>query len=184
MPSKSEVLDKATQLRSQARQLEKLAGLKLQRKDIAAAIGVSVQSLATWEREGAPVAEIVNETLEDAVEYLKDWRDTHKRPRFNNVTSADGGLEEQLLAAQVREKNAAADAKEIANVKRRGELYEADDVNLQVAELCGMIRSELQSIPQQLENEWPAEVRGLVTETMAERIHLILTRMSQWRLDV
>lgn len=156
----------------------------LTKKELAEALGVSRVALNQWEREGAPVESVLERPVEEAVAALKGWRATHKRPRFRDSVEpdADGDLQQQLLAAQVREKNAAAAEKEIKNAIRLGELYDAQDVELQVSELCGLIRTRLESIPSELESEWPAEVRAQVTQRMADKIHLILTEMSQWRL--
>jgi phage terminase Nu1 subunit (DNA packaging protein) len=86
--------------------------------------------------------------------------------------------------ARIRKLNAEAEARELKNAQLRGELYEAAEVERQVAELTSRIRLRLESIPGELQTEWPAELQAVVTQRMSDKLHLILTEMSHWRLEV
>src|SRR4051812_4925756 len=85
--------------------------------------------------------------------------------------------------ARIRKLNAEAEAKELKNAQSRGELYPAEDVERDVAELTSLIRCRLESIPDELHTEWPLELRQEVTQRMRDKLHLILTSMANWRLS-
>ncbi len=149
-------------------------------------MGVDRKTLNDWERlKSAPVKEALAMELTEAVAFLDSWRRNNVKPRYWSEAEADedGTLQERLIAAQIRNQNAQAKAKEIKNAERLGELYESADVELQVAELTAMIRGELEGWPDQDQNEWPAECREIVTERLKVRIELLLRRMSQWRME-
>lgn len=157
----------------------------LTKQELAKSLGVSRVALNKWEREGCPVEDVLSWSLPDAVEFLRDWRRQHKLPRFQDEREPDedGDLQQQLLAAKVRDTNAAARKKEIENQLREGQLYEAEQVEQSVAELTGMIRHRIETIADELETEWPPEVRQAVTERLRDKLHLILTEMSQWQME-
>jgi phage terminase Nu1 subunit (DNA packaging protein) len=146
---------------------------------------VDRKTLNDWERKkNSPIAAALAMPLADAVAFLESWRRNNVKPRYWSEAEADedGTLQGRLLAAQIRNQNAQAKAKEIKNAERLGELYEAADVELQVAELTAMIRGELESWADHLQNEWPAECRETVTERIKANTELLLRRMSQWRM--
>jgi phage terminase Nu1 subunit (DNA packaging protein) len=85
--------------------------------------------------------------------------------------------------ARIRKLNAEAEARELKNAQIRGELYAAEDVERDTAELTSLIRCRLESIPDELHTEWPLEFRQEVTQRMRDKIALILTSMAAWRLS-
>lgn len=157
----------------------------LTKKELAAALGLQPSALTHWKNDGAPVEEWLEWSLSEAVALAQEWRNNSRREynREKLDPDADGSLSQQLLAAKVRDTNAAARKKEIENQVREGLLYEAESVEQQVAELTGMIRHRMETIADELETEWPPEVRQVVTERLRDKIHLILTEMSQWRME-
>jgi hypothetical protein len=134
---------------------------------------VSRQQLSRYKREGCPM------TTPEAVQA---WRQAHKLSRKGVVLTADESLQERYVKSQIAKNEAEAESKRLRNAKTKSELYDASEVERCVGELTSMIRGRLESIPSELETEWPLEVRALVTQRMADKIHLILTQMSAWRL--
>jgi phage terminase Nu1 subunit (DNA packaging protein) len=133
---------------------------------LAMEIGVSRQTLYTWGNEGCP--------LDDGVDAIREWRTEHHPP--------PRAIADQAKLARARLADAQAYAQEQKNLERDGQLLDAEDANLAVSELCNLIRARLEAIPNDLQTEWPPEVRQQVTERLSDKIHLILTEMSQWRL--
>lgn len=156
----------------------------LTRKELADALGVSRQALNQWEREGADVAGALNLPLDEAVQWIKWWREDNKRPTYKEATEpkADGTPQERLLAAQIRKTNAEAEAKELKNAIARGELYDAPEVEQSASLFTSMIRNRMEGWPQKLAMEWPAEFRVLASELLTQEVHLLLQEMSQWKV--
>lgn len=148
----------------------------LTKKELAEALKVSRVALNQWERDGAPVGEVLEWSIEDAAAYLKEWRGQHKRPRYQDDVQPDedGDLAQQLLAAQVREKNAAAAAKEISNEVRLGELIEKEDTAQQIVLSMSILSARLEAIPDELRKELPAELRESTAQFVEHKIFLAL----------
>lgn len=91
-------------------------------------------------------------------------------------------LEIDELREKIRKLAAEADAKELKNAQVRGELYNAADVERNVAELTGLIRVRLESIPDEIEMDIAPEQRAQLKQRWIEKVRLILTEMSQFRL--
>lgn len=158
----------------------------LTRKELSDALGISRQSLNQWEHDGANIEEVLALPLDEAVGWLKLWREDNRRPRFQKEgiePNGNGSLQERLLAAQISKTREEAEAKAIKNAERRRELLDAEEVELGMSELTGMVRSELEAMPEKAIQSLPAEVKGTVLEALQNEIHLLLTRMSQWRLS-
>ena len=136
---------------------------------LAIGVGVSRRTMHDWIARGCP---------RGPVKAIEAWRAANIRTR---EPAAEGSAEEERVA-RIRKLNADSLARELKNAKERKEIYLAADVETNVAELTGMIRTRLESIPDELQTEWPPECRQLVTERLSECIALILTSMSQWRL--
>jgi phage terminase Nu1 subunit (DNA packaging protein) len=155
---------------------ERFIGKPLLRKELAKALNVSVMALNTWEREGAPVEDVLNEKLEDAVAYLSDWRAENKRARFQDGVEADsdGSLQQRLLAAQIRDKLAAARAKEIANEVRLGELIEKEEVSQQVVLTMSVLNARIEQLTDEIRKELPADCREAVAQRVDGLLHLAL----------
>jgi phage terminase Nu1 subunit (DNA packaging protein) len=93
-----------------------------------------------------------------------------------------GDLEVQELREKIRKLAAEAEAKELKNAEVRGELYNASEVERNVAELTGLIRVRLESIPDEIEMDIIPEQRAQLKQRWVEKIRLILTEMSQFQL--
>jgi phage terminase Nu1 subunit (DNA packaging protein) len=157
----------------------------LTQNELAKALNVSRQTLCDWREAGAPIAEACKLSVPEAISLLDGWRKNNKRPRFwsEAEADADGTLQERLMAAQIRKHLADAEAKELKNAVLRGELVQRDDAQLALNQICNLVRVELEGWPDSLQNEWPAEVRGLVTERLDDKVRILLTKLSQTRLE-
>jgi phage terminase Nu1 subunit (DNA packaging protein) len=132
--------------------------------------------LSRYRRDGCPISELTT-----AAE-VQAWRQSHKLARKGVVLDAGDSLQERYIKSQIAKNEAEAEAKRLRNAKTKSELYDATEVERCVAELTSMIRCRLEAIPNELQTEWPLELRSLVTQRMADKIHAILTEMSSWRL--
>jgi phage terminase Nu1 subunit (DNA packaging protein) len=138
--------------------------------ELAAHFGKSRQTIMEWRRRGCPVGTIAE---------VERWRNENVKPQASSDSLSRRERIEKLKKLRAERKE-----RERKNRVAEGELYPREDVDLAVSELCGLVRSRLESIPQELESEWPADVRAIVTERLRDRLYLILMEMSQWRLDV
>jgi len=156
-------------------------------KQIAQALGMTDAALRYYRGRGCAATTPAG---------VKKWRDKNiagngpptlaeraKGGKPKRATLPAEPLEIEELRAKVRKLTAEAEERELKIAQRRGELYEAADVESDVSELTGMIRARLESIPDELHQEWPPELREQVTARMKERIYLILTAMAQWSLS-
>ncbi len=146
------------------------------KKELADALKVSRVALNQWERDGAPVEDLLDWSVEDAVAYLKEWRGTHRRPRYQDdiKPDEDGDLQQQFLSAQVREKNAAAAAKEIANEVRIGELMGKEEVAQQLVMAMSVLTSRVEQLVDEVRKELPADCRDAVAQRVDGLLHLAL----------
>lgn len=137
---------------------------------LAAHYGVSRQTIYNWRDAGCPIGAGLPE--------IDAWLDANRSPELSGLDLKEAKLRGQVfkLQEEIREKR-------LDNDKKEGLLYEAKLVEQNVAELTGMIRHRMETIADELETEWPPEVRQVVTERLRDKIHLILTEMSQWRME-
>lgn len=152
--------------------------------ELADALGRTEQTITGYIRRGMPC-----ETVEQAREWILANIRNNGPPtigeRAAGITSRTidrKDLDEEEQRAKIAKTWEEERAKRLKNDQLEGRLYDADDVELNVAELTGMIRGELESWPDHLQNEWPAELRGLATELLKHKVELLLRRMSQWRM--
>jgi len=137
-------------------------------RQLAKEIGQSRQTLYTWEKEGCP--------LDQGAEAVKEWRNKHKS---NGHDASEHTL---LLQVRARKLAAEAEAQESDNLRRKGQMYSRDQVELNAVEMTSMIRNRLESVPNEIVQELPIDIRPTVLELLENRVYLILTEMSQWRL--
>lgn len=175
MPTVQEAQKKADELRRTLRQLDRIVG-QTTVDSIAADLGVSRQTVQEWFRRGCP---------RDSAEAVKEWRDKNIQARKGGPQAgevAGGSLQERKTLAEIAKIDEEVRRKRLQNDELEGELVYREAVELDAAEMTGMIRARLESIPQELESEWPAEFRALITERLQDRVRLILTEMSHWKL--
>ncbi len=147
---------------------------------IAAELGITYHTLRSYRRRGC--------TAETAGE-VAAWRDEnigYGRPTLGerkNGSFKDGqDLDEQEQRAKIAAKEEEARHRRIQNDILEAKLYDADDVEQSVAELTSLIRHRIETIPDELQTELPPEIRLAITERLRDKIYLILTEMSQWKL--
>lgn len=121
--------------------------------------------------------------MDGSIEDVQAWRKNHKLPRRGVKRVGDGSMQDQLLAAQITKVEEEARHKRMKNDELAGKLYNADDVERDVAELTSYIRCRLEDIPDELSMEFPENIRWQLTLRLKDRIALILTKMSQFRLS-
>ena len=152
---------------------------------IAKRLGITAATLAYYRKRGCRAKSVAGVAAWREANVAKNGPPT-LRDRAKGVrpkTEGDAGLSIEELRAKIRKLTAEAEERELKNAQRRGELYEADDVERDVAELTGMIRTRLESIPDELTQELPPEIRQTATQLWKDRINLILTAMAHWRLS-
>jgi len=137
-------------------------------RKLALDLGTSRQTLYTWQKEGCP--------LDQGLEAVKEWRNKHK------TNGEEATHYARLQAAKERKLLAEALAKETENLRRAGQYYRAEDVELAAIELTSIIRNRLEAAPNEIVQELPVEVRQTILELLQNKVHLILTEMSSWRL--
>ena len=142
--------------------------------ELAAAIGVSRQQLHGYIKRGCPT---------DSPEAVRAWRLDNVQRRRGVSPEAGESLQAKLLQAQIDKATQEARAKRLKNDLLSGQLYDAQDVERDVAELTGLIRSRLEAIPDELVMEFAPEHRATYQQRLEEKIRLVLTEMSQWRLS-
>lgn len=149
----------------------------------AAACKVSEKTLRDWWARGCPKDASVEETLA--------WRDEHIPPRVGGPGSRsvgeddgdDENLQIQRLKAEIHKLKQDGRGKELKNDVFEGKLVPLDDVLSQVSELVLRVKHRLESVPDEVAPEFSPDVRGKVVELLKEKIFLLLTEMSQWRLE-
>src|SRR5262245_35605022 len=139
---------------------------------LAAEVGVARQTLHDWEAEGCPM---------DSADAIREWRANHKLPRRGVALEPGETLQGRLLEAQIWKHSEDARNRKMKNDQLAGQLYDAQEVERNVAELTSVIRARLESIPDELGTEFPAELRLQLRQRLEDHIRLILTQMSQWQ---
>lgn len=126
------------------------------------------------------------------IEAAVAWRDEHignngpptvgERAAGAKVKTPRAELDEEEQRARIEKLQQEARAKQLKNDVAEGELVYRDEVEQKVAELCLRIKHRIEAIPQELETEWPVDLRESIKERMTDKLHLILTEMSQWEM--
>lgn len=165
--------------------MQVMAEKKPSDQKLAIAAGINYRTLLGYRHRGctARTVEEIHAWREENVGYGRPTIGERMNGSDKKRDRDDDGLDEEKLRQQIRKLDAEAREKELDVAEREGKLLNADDVELNVGELISMIRARIESIPNELETEWPPEVRAFVTERLSEKLKLILTSMSQWRME-
>lgn len=153
----------------------------LSARETAAACDVSINTLRDWWARGAPRGGTPDE--------LKAWRDEHIAPRLGGPNrkgtedTGDDNLQIQRLKAEIYKLKQDGRGKALKNDVSEGKLVPLDAVLSQVSELVLRVKHRLESVPDEIAPEFSPDVRGQVVEMLKDKIYLLLTEMSQWRLE-
>jgi transcriptional regulator with XRE-family HTH domain len=147
------------------------------KKQIADALGISRQALNQWERDGANVDEVLALPIDEAVAWLKMWREDNKRPTYK-----DGGtLQEKLLTAQIRKNNADAEAKELKNAELEGVLVDRSEVVDEFAEFLSTAKPLLEGMVDDIAKESPEEIRVVARQIAKNASDRFLRTLAAWK---
>jgi len=144
----------------------------------AESLGITTQCLGRWKRAGCPV--------DRGPRAIRAWRDKNVRPQHgghSSKTKPRDSIQERLLLAQCAKAEEQVRAERIANDRAEGVVVRVEDAVLEVAELCGMVRDQITGWPESIVSEMPQEVRSHVHDLLTDQVHLLLTRMSQYRFE-
>lgn len=156
---------------------------KLTETQLALACGIDYRTLLGYRHRGC-TATAPEEVLAWREENVGYGRPTRGERANGAVKSGDDeDLKEENLRKKNRQLDLENEEKELDLAERKRQLLDATDVELKVSELTGMIRARLESIAHELEPEWSPEYRAFVTERLTDKHKLVLTEMSQWRLE-
>ena len=100
--------------------------------------------------------------------------------RIAGVTSA---LWEQEKRERIRKINAETEGLRLRNAAKRRELYRADDVKRDLAELLTMVRTRLATVPAECADCFPPEIRDYGCQRVGDRVALLNREIDGWIFD-
>lgn len=138
-------------------------------KELAFRLRVSRQTIYNWRDAGCPI--------EEGIEAIKAWLAERREE-----DDSDDELSQRLKLAEVLKAEEDARKKRLDNDTKEGALEYREDVIQRESERLLRIKHRLESVPDEIRNEFPAEFRDLAQQLVADKIHLLLTEMSHWEL--
>src|SRR5688500_15868464 len=114
---------------------------------LALELGIATRTLFGWFRRGCP---------RDSAAAVRGWRSVHMQPRA--IPGIGSPLREQEKRERVRKIKAETEGLRLRNAAKRAELYPADEVDANLAELLGMIRERLATLVDALADCFPPEL--------------------------
>lgn len=93
---------------------------------------------------------------------------------------AGGDLHEQLKRAELEKTLEQARAARLKNDETERNLVNREVVERNGAELCVMVKTRLEQMPDELEMGFPADRRAELKAEITDRIKLILSEMASW----
>jgi len=153
---------------------------KMSRAALAVASGITYPTLLKYCQRG-----FKGTTPEE----VQAYRDEHVgygrksvREREDEDDEEPNDLDRQEQLAKIEAKQEEARHRRIQNDILEGETGYRAAFEQGASELVNLIRARLELIPDECSAEAPAEFRIQERERLADKIHLILTEMSQWKL--
>lgn len=156
-------------------------------EDIADELGISRVTYHAWLRRGCP---------RGSAAAAQEWRDNNIQPRMGgpktNARQAGGTVQEAILLGQAVKLKEDARGKKLKNDMLERKLVYRDEASLEVTELVNMIRTRLESAPDEIISDIPSKIRDeselerireIALERMKDKVFLILTELSQWKAD-
>lgn len=132
--------------------------------------GISRPTLYKWKVEGCP--------LESGAAAVLAWRDAnHPEPEKSQHY-------ERLLQAKARKEEARAFAEEQDNLLRTGQTMLVETAERYLASLANVVRTRIESWPEKAIEGVPIEARPAVLEELQNQVYLLLTELSQARLEI
>jgi len=164
--------------------MERKKPKKLNERQMAIAVGITYPTLRGYRLRGCEgtTPEEVKAWREEHIGYGRETLGERANGSCKTHESDSQGLDEREQLAKIACKEAEARKREIENEVLMGELGRRDEYEQAGSELVNLIRARLELIPDECSAEAPSEYRTQERERLADKIHLILTEMSQWTL--
>ena len=140
--------------------------------DVAQFFGRGIDAIAKWRRSGSMPGKPGAWPLDEIVRWRLDGDD--------ESDPADESLEIEKLRAEIAKLKADTSGKELKNESVRGRLIDRADAEQSQGELCAMIRTRLESLPDEFEMRFPAETRAENKADFADEVRRVLKEMSEW----
>lgn len=156
----------------------------LTQNQLAEALGVDRKTLNDWKRnDSAPIEQALAMPLNEAIEFLSKWRQQNKRPRYWSEGDADanGTLQEQLIAAQIRKHNADALARELKNAEAQGRLVDRDIIIDELAELLSKAKPMLESMVDDIAKESREDSRVVNRQIAKNAADRFFRTLAAWK---
>ena len=128
-------------------------------------VGVSRQTLYTWQKEGCPLAK--------GADAVRDWR-------AKNKAAETSSIKQQQEMARLRKWEADARAQELDNMKEEGELVSRADVVSEFAEVLLYAKAGLEALADEIAKETPQKLRVKLRKVAKHATDRFLLKLSTW----
>ena len=131
--------------------------------ELAGKVGVSRQTLYSWEKTGCPIRE-----GEAAV---REWMRVNKPAESANI-------HQRLLESKLAKTAAEAERVELENAVTKGRYVERDAVERFLTQFVASVRAQVESWPELVILEIPGEYRVSVYGILTEQVRMLLTQLA------
>jgi phage terminase Nu1 subunit (DNA packaging protein) len=154
----------------------------LTRKELATALKLTPEALRKWERDlGAPLGDWLGWPLPDAVKLAEEWRAGNLSSRRDQPEAES--LSQRLLAAKVRDTNAAARRKEIENAIKEGKLIDIDEAVREQSMVYAEVRAIIETLPDAIARDLPQDYRASGREIVRHEVLRALRKLASIRIE-
>ena len=145
--------------------------------EVARVIGVSERTLYGYFGGGCPSKKLRNGCYD--IEAIEKWRAENKPAPATKVPVSE--LAEALKRAELDKLTEDARAKRLKNDLLEKNVVYRDEILQEWNENVLRVKTRLEAIPDECEMLLPGEVRRLIKQEIADKIHLVLKEMAAWK---